>query len=118
MLWVACARNQQNPSLMQVALRAMGFPIKKSQVAELMAKHGEEATESLDFETFQTIVSDRLSERTPAVGIQQASRGGILLIQLSHFGVGLRHGSTVTVFLQWFGDRLLRPVWLSLVEAF
>ena len=52
---------------MQVALRAMGFPVKKADVAELMDKHGEDPSNKLDFESFRRIVTDKLQERTAQV---------------------------------------------------
>lgn len=52
---------------MQVALRAMGFPVKKADVAELMDRHGEDPSNKLDFESFRRIVTDKLQERTAQV---------------------------------------------------
>lgn len=48
----------------QVALRAMGFGVKKADVLELLEMHGEEDNEQLDFGTFKLLVSDKLQSRT------------------------------------------------------
>lgn len=45
------------PDGMQVALRAMGFPVKKAEVHELLRRHGEEENDKLDFETFKKACS-------------------------------------------------------------
>ncbi|KAG2492447.1 hypothetical protein HYH03_009389 [Edaphochlamys debaryana] len=49
---------------LKVALRALGFNVKKADVADLLARHGEEETEQLDFQTFRKVVADLLSQRT------------------------------------------------------
>ncbi len=49
----------------QVALRAMGFPVKKADVREMLKRHTDEGQEKLDYEIFRHVVSDKLSERTP-----------------------------------------------------
>lgn len=36
----------------QVALRALGFGVKKADVADLLARHGEESTQQLDFQVW------------------------------------------------------------------
>lgn len=49
---------------MQVALRAMGFGVKKADVLELLELHGEEDNDQLDFATFRLLVTDKLQSRT------------------------------------------------------
>ena len=48
----------------QVALRALGFGVKKADVVELLRKHGEEDSDKLAFHTFRELVADKLQERT------------------------------------------------------
>ncbi|GLC44830.1 hypothetical protein PLESTB_001209400 [Pleodorina starrii] len=49
---------------LKVALRALGFDVKKADVGELLARHGEDHTERLDFQTFRKLVADLLSQRS------------------------------------------------------
>ncbi|EFJ40187.1 hypothetical protein VOLCADRAFT_78083 [Volvox carteri f. nagariensis] len=49
---------------LKVALRALGFGVKKADVMELLSRHGEEHTERLDFQTFRKLVADQLSQRS------------------------------------------------------
>jgi len=42
----------------QVALRALGFPVKKAEVREMLRRHGEEEdVQRLEFNTFKQIVA-------------------------------------------------------------
>eukprot|EP00955_Chlamydomonas_euryale_P056890 356594-Chlamydomonas_euryale.AAC.9 len=45
----------------------MGFPVKKAEVAEALARHGEPNVEAVGFETFRSVVVERLLQRTPEV---------------------------------------------------
>ncbi|KXZ43718.1 hypothetical protein GPECTOR_82g252 [Gonium pectorale] len=47
-----------------VALRALGFDVKKADVAELLVQHGEEHAERLDFQTFRKLVAEMLLSRS------------------------------------------------------
>jgi hypothetical protein len=49
---------------LQVSLRALGFPVKKSEVADLLKKRVDEGHDRLDYETFKSVVSEKLCERT------------------------------------------------------
>ncbi|GIL88179.1 hypothetical protein Vretimale_14096 [Volvox reticuliferus] len=49
---------------LKVALRALGFGVKKADVTELLSRHGEESTERLDFQTFRKLVADQMSQRS------------------------------------------------------
>ena len=66
-------RLQRATVLPQVALRALGFPVKKADVLDLLRKQAvdESQTDKLDFETFKAAVAEKLSERTP----QACSKG-------------------------------------------
>ena len=57
-------------SIKQVALRALGFPVKKAEVLELLRRQAvdEERIDKLDFETFRLAVGEKLGERTLQVG--------------------------------------------------
>ncbi|KAG2447802.1 hypothetical protein HYH02_007259 [Chlamydomonas schloesseri] len=50
---------------LKVALRALGFGVKKADVADLLTRHGEDGTQQLDFQTFRRVVADMLCQRTP-----------------------------------------------------
>mmetsp|Transcript_7909 Transcript_7909/g.15393 ORF Transcript_7909/g.15393 Transcript_7909/m.15393 type:complete len:171 (-) Transcript_7909:227-739(-) len=52
------------PRQLKVALRALGFEVKKADVMELLKKHGEGESDFLDFNAFRMLVSDKLQERT------------------------------------------------------
>lgn len=52
------------PKQLKVALRALGFGVKKADVLELLRKHGEEDSDKLAFHTFRELVADKLQERT------------------------------------------------------
>lgn len=56
----------------KVALRAMGFPVKKSDVAELLAEHGHEPDAALDWPAFSELVSSKVTERTPQDEVRRA----------------------------------------------
>jgi len=50
-----------------VALRALGFPVKKADVLELLRHHTmveEGQSDKLDYDTFRAAVAEKLSERT------------------------------------------------------
>ena len=47
----------------------MGFPVKKSDVLELLKRHGEDGHERIDWDAFRVVVGDKLCERTPQVCI-------------------------------------------------
>ncbi|GLI61697.1 hypothetical protein VaNZ11_004175 [Volvox africanus] len=49
---------------LKVALRALGFDVKKADVIELLSRHGEESAERLDFQTFRKLVADQMSQRS------------------------------------------------------
>uniref|UniRef100_A0A7R9YR83 Caltractin n=1 Tax=Chlamydomonas euryale TaxID=1486919 RepID=A0A7R9YR83_9CHLO len=57
---------------LKVALRAMGFPVKKAEVAEALARHGEPNVEAVGFETFRSVVVERLLQRTPEEEMRRA----------------------------------------------
>jgi len=56
----------------KVALRAMGFPVKKADIFELLRKHGEEENEKLGFDAFRRAVADKLVERSPQDDMRRA----------------------------------------------
>jgi len=61
------------PSQLKVALRAMGFPVKKAEVREMLRRHGEEEdVQRLEFSIFKRIVADKLADRTPQEDMQRA----------------------------------------------
>lgn len=48
----------------QVALRALGFPVKKADVADLLLRLGEDGRAQLDYDAFRKVVSHKLQERS------------------------------------------------------
>ncbi|KAJ9518857.1 hypothetical protein QJQ45_026098 [Haematococcus lacustris] len=61
-----------SPKQIKVALRAMGFPVKKADVVELLRRQGEEESASVDYEVFMRVVSEMLSTRTYSEDLQRA----------------------------------------------
>ncbi|KAG1678512.1 hypothetical protein FOA52_014545 [Chlamydomonas sp. UWO 241] len=49
----------------KVALRAMGFPAEKADVADALMRSGAPDAEAIDFGVFQRVVGERLLARTP-----------------------------------------------------
>jgi centrin-3 len=72
------------PHQLKIALRALGFPVKKAQVSQLLRENGLSDTTPLDFDTFQELIAAKIGERTPAEELHRAfqlfdieGRGGI-----------------------------------------
>eukprot|EP00195_Chlamydomonas_chlamydogama_P006320 CAMPEP_0202894756 /NCGR_PEP_ID=MMETSP1392-20130828/4085_1 /ASSEMBLY_ACC=CAM_ASM_000868 /TAXON_ID=225041 /ORGANISM="Chlamydomonas chlamydogama, Strain SAG 11-48b" /LENGTH=174 /DNA_ID=CAMNT_0049579537 /DNA_START=12 /DNA_END=536 /DNA_ORIENTATION=- len=57
---------------LKVALRAMGFPVKKADIQELLRRFGEEDTQQLTYELFRTAIAEKLCERTPEDDMRRA----------------------------------------------
>eukprot|EP00798_Chlamydomonas_sp_ICE-L_P020073 gene20071-26790_t len=57
---------------LKVALRALGFSVKKPDVLELLKKHGEDHNERVDWDAFKSIVADKLEERGPMDDMRRA----------------------------------------------
>ncbi|GFR50931.1 hypothetical protein Agub_g13251 [Astrephomene gubernaculifera] len=49
---------------LKVALRALGFDVRKADVLDLLARHGEQNADRLDFQTFRELVAEVLSQRS------------------------------------------------------
>lgn len=61
-----------------MALRALGFGVRKADVLELLRKHGEEDNARLSFHTFRDLVAGKLAERT----VQDEHRRAFALFDL------------------------------------
>jgi hypothetical protein len=53
-----------------------GFAVKKADVRELLRRHGEEESATIGLETFQRVMTDKLSERTPQDDMRRAFQVG------------------------------------------
>ncbi|GBE59708.1 centrin [Babesia ovata] len=57
---------------LKVAMRALGFDVKKQEVLQLMAKYDTMETGYIDFEAFKEIMVKKISERDPMEEINRA----------------------------------------------
>ena len=57
---------------LKIALRAMGFPVKKADVHQLMRDHGCSAQDVLDLSMFQELIGSKVCERTPGEDLKRA----------------------------------------------
>jgi hypothetical protein len=55
-----------------VHLSLQGFAVKKADVRELLRRHGEEESATIGLETFQRVMTDKLSERTQQDDMRRA----------------------------------------------
>ncbi|GAX78802.1 hypothetical protein CEUSTIGMA_g6239.t1 [Chlamydomonas eustigma] len=53
-----------NPRQLKVSLRALGFPVKKSEVADLLKKRLDDGHDRLGYETFKSVLTEKFAERT------------------------------------------------------
>jgi len=66
----------------KVALRAMGFPVKKSDVQDMIREHGMPEDAEIDWQLFNDLVGSKVTERTP----QDEVRRAFQLFDLNHTG--------------------------------
>eukprot|EP00033_Pygsuia_biforma_P002031 GCRY01002259.1.p2 GENE.GCRY01002259.1~~GCRY01002259.1.p2 ORF type:complete len:179 (-),score=37.76 GCRY01002259.1:947-1483(-) len=60
---------------LKVAMRALGFDVKKKDVLKILAElDGKDQTSKIDFSEFQEIMTEKISERDPAEEIAKAFR--------------------------------------------
>ncbi|KAF6249419.1 hypothetical protein COO60DRAFT_1706509 [Scenedesmus sp. NREL 46B-D3] len=57
---------------LKVALRAMGFPVKKEDVHELLREHGYSEDASLDWQAFNELLCGKVTDRTPQDEVRRA----------------------------------------------
>jgi centrin-3 len=57
---------------LKIALRAMGFPVKKADVHQLMRDHSYSAQDALDLRAFQELLGAKVCERTPGEDLKRA----------------------------------------------
>eukprot|EP00743_Colponemidia_sp_Colp-15_P004352 GILK01004694.1.p1 GENE.GILK01004694.1~~GILK01004694.1.p1 ORF type:complete len:170 (-),score=41.35 GILK01004694.1:139-648(-) len=57
---------------LKVAMRALGFDVKKANVLELMKEYDRESTGSIQFTDFMDIMTQKISERDPTEEILKA----------------------------------------------
>ncbi|KAK1934816.1 putative centrin 3 [Babesia divergens] len=57
---------------LKVAIRALGFDVKKQEVLQLMAKYDTMETGYIDFDGFKSIMIKKISERDPMEEINRA----------------------------------------------
>lgn len=83
---------QVRAAQLKVALRALGFPVKKSEVRELLQGHGQSENGPLDFRQFHDIIASKLTERT----FVEEMRRAFQLFDLSGTGsIDLHNLSTI-----------------------
>ncbi|KAF8068438.1 CETN3 [Scenedesmus sp. PABB004] len=61
-----------NAQHVKVALRAMGFPVKKADVAELLRDHGLPGDAPLAWPAFSELLAAKVSERSPHDEVRRA----------------------------------------------
>mmetsp|Transcript_2759 Transcript_2759/g.2916 ORF Transcript_2759/g.2916 Transcript_2759/m.2916 type:complete len:168 (-) Transcript_2759:292-795(-) len=59
---------------LKVAMRALGFDVKKPEVLELMKEYDREGTGQIDYSDFLEIMTQKISERDPTEEILKAFR--------------------------------------------
>jgi centrin-3 len=59
---------------MKVAMRALGFDVKKDQVLKIMEQYDREQSGSISFEDFLDVMTERISQRDPNEEILKAFR--------------------------------------------
>jgi centrin-3 len=62
------------PLALQVAMRALGFPVKKDDVRKLMQEYDKAASGKIDYDAFMEIMTERYLARDPDEEIQKAFR--------------------------------------------
>ena len=59
---------------LKVAMRALGFDVKKAEVSELMRQYDKDNTGKIDYQDFLDIMTQKISERDPTDEIKKAFR--------------------------------------------
>ncbi|KAG6840901.1 Calcium-binding component of the spindle pole body (SPB) half-bridge [Blastosporella zonata] len=57
---------------LKVAMRALGFDLKKAEVLKLLRDHDKSNSQTMDFESFAVIMTDRILARDPDEEIRRA----------------------------------------------
>eukprot|EP00511_Aplanochytrium_stocchinoi_P006757 CAMPEP_0204841112 /NCGR_PEP_ID=MMETSP1346-20131115/40697_1 /ASSEMBLY_ACC=CAM_ASM_000771 /TAXON_ID=215587 /ORGANISM="Aplanochytrium stocchinoi, Strain GSBS06" /LENGTH=173 /DNA_ID=CAMNT_0051979027 /DNA_START=228 /DNA_END=749 /DNA_ORIENTATION=+ len=57
---------------LKVAIRALGFPIKKEEVLKLAAEYDREGTGRIEFRDFLEIMTEKITKRDPAEELEKA----------------------------------------------
>lgn len=63
--WQQGALDRNKLLSMQVALRAMGFPVKKAEVLQLLERHNEGDASSIALPAFEAICGEKIHARSP-----------------------------------------------------
>ncbi|EAN33471.2 Caltractin [Theileria parva strain Muguga] len=86
---------------LKVAMRALGFDVKKKEVLDLIQKYDKTNTGYIDFENFKEIMVKKFSERDPMDEINRAfelfdedNKGNIVFKDLKRVSMELGHNLT------------------------